>query len=73
MWGGLGVFVEWSKERRGWLFLTPVLDTRQRLAPLISLCLEILVLRLMNQRRRSPRPLWFILDKLATLQRLQLQ
>jgi hypothetical protein len=62
--------LEWSKERRGWLFLTSTPDTRKRLAPLISLWLDMLVLRLMNQGRMSPRPVWFILDELATLQRL---
>src|SRR5215472_4196345 len=62
--------LEWSKERRGWLFLTSTPDTRRRLAPLISLWLDILVLRLMNQGRTSPRPVWFVLDELATLQRL---
>jgi hypothetical protein len=62
--------LEWSKERRGWLFLTSTPDARKRLAPLISLWLDILVLRLMNQGRTSPRPVWFILDELATLQRL---
>jgi len=40
------------------------------LAPLISLWLDMLVLRLMNQGRPSSRPVWFILDELATLQRL---
>src|SRR5216684_1333312 len=62
--------LEWSKERRGWLFLTSTPDTRKLLAPLISLWLDMLVLRLMNQGRMSPRPVWFILDELATLQRL---
>jgi hypothetical protein len=62
--------LEWSKERRGWLFLTSTPDTRKCLAPLISLWLDMLVLRLMNQGRTSPRPVWFILDELATLQRL---
>ncbi len=62
--------LQWSQERRGWLFLTSTPDTRKRLAPLISLWLDILVLRLMNQGRVSPRPVWFILDELATLQKL---
>jgi len=62
--------LDWSKERRGWLFLTSTPDARKRLAPLISLWLDILVLRLMNQGQTSPRPVWFILDELATLQRL---
>src|SRR5260370_40912398 len=60
--------LKWSKERRGWLFLTSTPDTRKNLAPLIRLWLHMLVLRLMKQRRVSPCPVWFILDELATLQ-----
>ncbi|HEV2425433.1 MAG TPA: type IV secretion system DNA-binding domain-containing protein [Terriglobia bacterium] len=62
--------LEWSKERRGWLFLTSTPETRERLAPLISLWLDTLVLRLMNQGRPGPRRVWFMLDELATLQKL---
>src|SRR6185503_17884601 len=60
----------WSTTRTGWLFLTSTPETRPRLVPLTSLWLDTLVLRLMNQRRPSPRPTWFILDELASLQRL---
>jgi type IV secretory pathway TraG/TraD family ATPase VirD4 len=62
--------LEWSKERRGWLFLTSTPETRERLAPLISLWLDTLVLRLMNQGRPAPRRVWFALDELASLQKL---
>jgi hypothetical protein len=62
--------LEWSKHRRGWLFITSTPDTRKRLAPLISLWLDTLVLRLMNQGQTGKRPVWFILDELASLQRL---
>jgi type IV secretory pathway TraG/TraD family ATPase VirD4 len=62
--------LEWSKERRGWLFLTSTPETRKRLLPLISLWLDTLVLRLMNQGQASPRPVWFVLDELASLQQL---
>jgi len=62
--------VEWTQDRRGWLFLASRPDTRKRLAPLLSLWLDILMLRLMNQGRMSKRPLWLILDELASLQRL---
>ena len=41
--------LEWSKERKGWLFLTSTPETRKRLVPLTSLWLDTLVLRLMNQ------------------------
>lgn len=62
--------LEWSKDRRGWLFLTSTPETRKRLLPLISLWLDTLVLRLMNQGQASPRPVWFVLDELASLQQL---
>jgi hypothetical protein len=65
----------WSKQRRGWLFLTSTPETRKRLTPLTSLWLDTLVLRLMNQGtanqgQTSPRKVWFVLDELASLQRL---
>jgi Type IV secretion-system coupling protein DNA-binding domain len=60
----------WAPDPRGWLFLTSTPETRPRLVPLISLWLDTLVLRLMHQGRRRAHPVWFILDELASLQRL---
>jgi type IV secretory pathway TraG/TraD family ATPase VirD4 len=60
----------WSQERRGWLFITSTPETRKRLVPLTSLWLDMLVLRLMNQGQTSPLPVWFVLDELASLQKL---
>jgi hypothetical protein len=60
----------WSRERQGWLFLTSTPETRTRLVPLTSLWLDMLVLRLMNVGTASARPVWFVLDELASLQRL---
>ena len=62
--------VEWSKKRRGWLFLTSTFETRERLLPLTSLWLDMLVLRLMKQEKPNLHKVWFVLDELATLQRL---
>ena len=62
--------LEWSRERRGWLFLTCRPDTQERLAPLFRLWLDMLVLRLMSQGQSSKRRAWLILDELAGLQRL---
>jgi len=62
--------VEWSKKRQGWLFLTSTFETRERLLPLTSLWLDTLVLRLMNKDETNSRKVWFVLDELATLQRL---
>jgi type IV secretory pathway TraG/TraD family ATPase VirD4 len=60
----------WSRERRGWLFVTSTPETRTRLVPLTSLWLDMLVLRLMNRGQPGHRPVWFVLDELASLQRL---
>src|SRR3989441_6575763 len=60
----------WARDRRGWLFLTSTPETRTRLVPLTSLWLDTLVLRLMNRGQASDRAVWFVLDELASLQRL---
>lgn len=61
--------VTWATERQGWLFVTSTPETRTRLVPLTSLWLDMLVLRLMSLQQAS-RPVWFVLDELASLQRL---
>jgi type IV secretory pathway TraG/TraD family ATPase VirD4 len=60
----------WSRDRQGWLFITSTPETRTRLVPLTSLWLDTLVLRLMSVGHASHRSVWFILDELASLQRL---
>jgi hypothetical protein len=60
----------WSTTRRGWLFFTSTPETRARLVPLTSLWLDTLVLRLMNQDQPTSRRTWFVIDELASLQRL---
>lgn len=62
--------VTWAQRRQGWLFLTSTPETRTRLVPLTSLWLDMLVLRLMTIGQSQQRPVWFILDELASLQRL---
>jgi energy-coupling factor transporter ATP-binding protein EcfA2 len=59
---------EWAQERRGWLFLTSTPETRERLRPLLSLWLDFLVLRLTAQTGYGQRPVWVILDELASLE-----
>ncbi len=62
---------EWARTwPHGWLFLTSTPETRPRLVPLTSLWLDTLVLRLMHQGQPRPHPTWFVLDELASLQRL---
>jgi Type IV secretion-system coupling protein DNA-binding domain len=61
---------EWARKKTGWLFLTSTPRFRERLLPLTSLWLDTLVLRLMNQGDPAVRHAWFVLDELASLQRL---
>jgi hypothetical protein len=61
--------LQWAKDRRGWLFLTSTPETRNRLLPLMSLWLDTVVLRLMNQGANRGS-VWLILDELASLQKL---
>ena len=62
--------VGWAHRQTGWIFITSTPRFRERLLPLTSLWLDTLVLRLMNQGDGSTRRAWFVLDELATLQRL---
>jgi hypothetical protein len=65
---------QWSESRQGWVFVTSIPEAREQLRSLISMWLDMMVLRLMNQGRRGPRPVWFVLDELSSLHRLpQLQ
>jgi type IV secretion system coupling TraD/TrwB family protein len=64
----------WAETRRGWIFITSRPTMREALRPLISLWIDTLVLRLLNEPMRDQKPVWFVIDELASLQRLpQLQ
>jgi Type IV secretion-system coupling protein DNA-binding domain len=60
----------WAKERTGWLFLPSTPTQRESLRPLLSMWLDSLILRLMEFGQKGVRPVWFILDELASLQQL---
>jgi hypothetical protein len=61
---------QWARQKSGWLFFTSTPRFRERLLPLTSLWLDTLVLRLMNLGDPLMRHAWFVLDELASLQRL---
>jgi type IV secretory pathway TraG/TraD family ATPase VirD4 len=61
---------EWAEERKGWIFITSQPAERAALRPLHSLWIDLLVLRLLNEPKPSQRRAWFVLDELASLQRL---
>jgi hypothetical protein len=61
---------EWAEDRKGWIFLTSKPSEREALRPLHSLWIDLLVLRLLNEPKESQHSVWFVLDELASLQRL---
>jgi hypothetical protein len=61
---------EWSEHRKGWIFITSKPSEREALRPLHSLWIDLLVLRLLNEPKECQHPVWFVLDELASLQRL---
>ncbi|HZP06473.1 MAG TPA: type IV secretion system DNA-binding domain-containing protein [Terracidiphilus sp.] len=61
---------EWAEKRRGWIFLTSLPAEREALRPLQSLWIDWLVLRLLNEPTEAQRRVWFVIDELASLQKL---
>jgi type IV secretory pathway TraG/TraD family ATPase VirD4 len=61
---------EWSETRKGWIFITSSATEREALRPLHSLWIDLLVLRLLTAPQHNQTPVWFVLDELASLQRL---
>ena len=61
---------EWSKKREGWIFFTSTKNTQEALRPLHSLWIDALILRLLSRPGRGQRRAWFVIDELASLQRL---
>jgi Type IV secretion-system coupling protein DNA-binding domain len=61
---------QWAERRRGWIFITSRPTMREALRPLISLWIDTLVLRLLNEPMPDQKPVWFVIDELASLQRL---
>lgn len=57
---------EWAQRRKGWLFLTSTPQTLDRLRPLISVWLDLLLMRLLS----GGPPVWVFLDELPTLNKL---
>lgn len=61
---------EWAETRQGWIFITSKATEREALRPLHSLWIDLLVLRLMSAPTEKQNKVWFVLDELASLQRL---
>jgi hypothetical protein len=61
---------EWAETRKGWIFITSLPPERTALQPLQSVWIDMLVMRLLNEPRAEQKRVWFVLDELASLQRL---
>jgi len=61
---------EWAEKRQGWIFLTSLPSEREALRPLQSLWIDWLVLRLLNEPTEGQKRVWFVIDELASLQKL---
>src|SRR5580698_1352099 len=61
---------DWAEKRQGWIFLTSRAAEREALRPLQSLWIDWLVLRLLNEPTKGQNRVWFLIDELASLQKL---
>lgn len=60
----------WGFERTRWVFLTSRPSMRERILPLHSVWLDLLILRMMEGCENPAKPVWFVLDELASLNKL---
>lgn len=64
---------EWSEHRRGWIFLASMPTTVDAILPLHLAILDMLILHNqapVEEGERGATRVWFLLDELATFQRL---
>jgi hypothetical protein len=61
---------EWAETRQGWIFITSLPAEREALRPLQSLWIDLLVLRLLIEPKDGQKRAWFVIDELASLQKL---
>jgi hypothetical protein len=63
---------EWARRRRGWIFITSTMDTREALRPLQAVFINVLMKRLMSVSSEwgQAHPCWVIVDEVHSLHRL---
>jgi len=61
---------KWKWERTRWVFLTSRPALRERILPLHAAWLDLLILRMMEPCANPAKPVWFVLDELASLNKL---
>lgn len=57
---------DWARRRKGWIFITSTPQTLDRLRPLITVWLDLLLMRLLS----GGDPVWMFLDELPMLNKL---
>lgn len=60
----------WAKYRKGWIFVTSGPETQASQLPLMTLWLDLLILRLMTTRQGFTQRTFVVIDELASLKRL---
>ena len=62
---------EWHTSRKRWVFLTSTPAYRAKILPLHSVWLDLFILRMMGYcEDQTAKPVWFVLDELASLNKL---
>lgn len=61
---------KWKWKRTRWVFLTSKPALRERILPLHSAWLDLFILRMMEPCVNPAKPVWFVLDELASLNKL---
>jgi hypothetical protein len=62
---------EWYTARKRWVFLTSTPAYRAKILPLHSVWLDLFILRMMGYcEDHTAKPVWFVLDELASLNKL---
>jgi Type IV secretion-system coupling protein DNA-binding domain len=62
---------EWYTARKRWVFLTSTPVYRAKILPLHSVWLDLFILRMMGYcEDHTAKPVWFVLDELASLNKL---
>lgn len=64
----------WAQAPTGWLFITAAPTTREVQTPLMTLWIDMLILRLMTGRTAASPKVWLVIDEVASLRKVpQLQ
>lgn len=61
---------DWRFQRTRWVFLTSSAAYREKVLPLHAAWLDLFILRMMEPCANPAKPVWFVLDELASLNKL---